>query len=427
MKGSKAFAAEALEPLRQRVMGAVAVRFDSAMIFPHAKAPRYDAYREYMSGLAFFYKDNAQAELRFRRAIESDPEYFWPQLCLYHTYEGRQNEKAEAVLQTLVAKHERYAPIERIWIDVLKADLAGKWADAVSHLRRAEQLEPNHPAIVINLGMFSLMINRPADLLEPFEKTDFEPWHKYAFGIAHFWWLSDAHHLLGNYSASLAEVQRGRKHYPNDPGLRLREVSALIALGKLDELTRVVEDSLSQPTDDRFTPGGVMLMSAAELGVHGYREAALSMAHRAVAWVRARPPDAAGSPQTRMALGRALFLAEQWDEAHAVFADLTTKDGNDDVYAVGYLGVIAARKGDRAAVLAYAERLRKLTRRFLFGEHTFWRAAIAAHLGDKDEAVTLLRESFAQGQSYGLWLHRDATLEPLRRYPPFEELVRPKG
>ncbi len=44
-----------------------------------------------------------------------------------------------------------------------------------------------------------------------------------------------------------------------------------------------------------------------------------------------------------------------------------------------------------------------------------------------DEAVDLLREAFAQGRQYGIWRHRDPTLEPLRCYPPFEELVRPEG
>ncbi len=85
------------------------------------------------------------------------------------------------------------------------------------------------------------------------------------------------------------------------------------------------------------------------------------------------------------------------------------------------------RKVDHAPSRALSEKLRSLKRPYLHSEHTRWRAAIAAQLGDKDEAVDLLREAFAQGQPYGIWLHRDATLEPLRGYPPFEDLVRPKG
>lgn len=59
---------------------------------------------------------------------------------------------------------------------------------------------------------------------------------------------------------------------------------------------------------------------------------------------------------------------------------------------------------------------------YLYGE--LWRASIAAQLGDRDEAVDLLREALAQGQSYDR-LHGNATLEP-RGYPPYEELVSPR-
>jgi hypothetical protein len=63
----------------------------------------------------------------------------------------------------------------------------------------------------------------------------------------------------------------------------------------------------------------------------------------------------------------------------------------------------------------------------LFGSHTYWRACIAAHLGDKQKAVKLLKEAFNQGQNYGVYLHNDMELEPLRDYPPFQELIKPKG
>ena len=46
---------------------------------------------------------------------------------------------------------------------------------------------------------------------------------------------------------------------------------------------------------------------------------------------------------------------------------------------------------------------------------------------ERDEAVDLLRRAFAQGLAFGLWVHVDPDLEPLRGYPPYEEIVRPKG
>jgi hypothetical protein len=63
----------------------------------------------------------------------------------------------------------------------------------------------------------------------------------------------------------------------------------------------------------------------------------------------------------------------------------------------------------------------------LFGEHAYRRAAISALLGERDEAVELLRETFVRGHHYSKRLHREMDLEPLRDYPPYQELVRPKG
>jgi hypothetical protein len=48
-------------------------------------------------------------------------------------------------------------------------------------------------------------------------------------------------------------------------------------------------------------------------------------------------------------------------------------------------------------------------------------------LGEKDEAVRLLREAFAQGNAYGVWLHRDILLEPLHGFPAFEAFKKPQS
>jgi hypothetical protein len=91
------------------------------------------------------------------------------------------------------------------------------------------------------------------------------------------------------------------------------------------------------------------------------------------------------------------------------------------------VGVTAARAGDRVTALKVAGELGRLDRKYLFGEHTWCRAAIAANLGEKEKAVELLREAIAQGQPYGSWLHHSFALEPLWDYPPFQELLKPKG
>ena len=113
-------------------------------------------------------------------------------------------------------------------------------------------------------------------------------------------------------------------------------------------------------------------------------------------------------------------------DARAVFEPITS-DSASMTEALGHLGAIAAREGDRVRALGFSQELAQLRLPYLRGAHTRWRARIAALLGDRDEAVQLLGRAFSEGVSYDLWIHTDMDLEPLRGYAPFEEMVRPKG
>ena len=63
------------------------------------------------------------------------------------------------------------------------------------------------------------------------------------------------------------------------------------------------------------------------------------------------------------------------------------------------------------------------------GYRTFERARIAGALGDLEQAMALLQESFEYGASWVRWplLHSDFDFESLHDYPPFQEFLRPRG
>jgi hypothetical protein len=98
----------------------------------------------------------------------------------------------------------------------------------------------------------------------------------------------------------------------------------------------------------------------------------------------------------------------------------------DDVNRLGFAGALAARRGDAAAAREADGALAALRRPYLAGRHTYWRARIAALLGERERAVALLREALREGQMYPA-LHGNADLVPLRDVPAFRELMRPKG
>jgi hypothetical protein len=64
---------------------------------------------------------------------------------------------------------------------------------------------------------------------------------------------------------------------------------------------------------------------------------------------------------------------------------------------------------------------------YSYGEIPYWRAAIAASLGDKETAVRLINEALAAGIRRLPEIHRLEEFQSLRGYAPFEAILRPKG
>jgi hypothetical protein len=93
----------------------------------------------------------------------------------------------------------------------------------------------------------------------------------------------------------------------------------------------------------------------------------------------------------------------------------------------GWLGVITAASGDAAEARRISDDLTVTGHPRHAAWGTYWQAAIAAHLGDKDRAVDLLAEAFSKGFPYGLYLHRTPDFEPLWDHQRFQELLEPKG
>jgi hypothetical protein len=125
-------------------------------------------------------------------------------------------------------------------------------------------------------------------------------------------------------------------------------------------------------------------------------------------------------------LANTLLQLGRWDEARALLEGLQ-KEFPEGVAHLGRLGIVAARQGRTQDAQQIATALRDIERPYLRGIHTLWRARVAAVLGERENALSLLRESLAQGQPFGPWLHIDDGFESIRSEPAFRELLEPKG
>ena len=167
-----------------------------------------------------------------------------------------------------------------------------------------------------------------------------------------------------------------------------------------------------------------MRIAGEELRAHGDEDAAMTFLNQAIQWYRSRPAEELDS-LFRDGYGLTLYYARRWEEAKSVFEELA-KEAPDNIWCQRYIGCIAARQGDREEALKVSEWLKNLKRPYLGREHTYYRAGIAAILGDKDQAVSLLKDSFMQGFTPGLDLHTNFEFESLWDCPSFLEILRPK-
>jgi tetratricopeptide (TPR) repeat protein len=448
--GPRDKAMEAVESVRQRVIDAVAARYLNPLfdlMTREVKPPSYEAQKEFLTGSALTYSDLPPAIVHLKRAIELDPEFVTARIMLWAAYNGQGNlTEQEGQLQAVAKMQERLTPVNRRNLDWCRANLAGRLEEMYSAARDLVKLVPDSAIDNFDLAMSAYFTNRPREAIEVFSRPlgwDVIVRPEVPFGALTFMFVTGALHELGEHEEELKEARRGGQVYPGLLNMRSYEARALVALGRLDEVDRLADEILATPSHwfylncclSRGTPAYVMLSAAEELRAHGDREASLRMAGRAADWCRSRTGEEARREDVRAGLGDALYQAERWEDAKAVFATLASEHP-DNINYKGRLGALAARRGDRVAAERIAEELRRCESRYLWGNHTTRSARIIALLGDKERAVGLLREAVAQGSGsgeepdsygYGFIYRHSMDLEPLRGYPPFEELIKPKG
>jgi len=326
----------------------------------------------------------------------------------------------------------RMTPYDRASIQYARASFNGDREGAANALRRMLELWPTDSLARNYLGGEAISLNRPGEAAEVLEPA--------VFSLApsryeEAWWplrdMTAALHMLGDYQRELEYADVGLERLPDVGRFHAAKARALAAMGLVVEAKEVIDACLSvRLREGGYNVGRVMTVTACELRAHGHRQASDDMAARAVAWWDKKVSESDTEERDPWDLWwqtYALYVAGRWDEAREPLEELERRGWNP-AFVDGALGVIAASTGDQEEARRIFDELPvdpgdPRSARF----RSTWRAAIAANLGQKDRAVELLREAFSQGQTYGPWLHINANLEPLWDYPPFQELIEPKG
>src|SRR5947208_2511613 len=218
-------------------------------------------------------------------------------------------------------------------------------------------------------------------------------------------------------------------------------------LAPLDQhyLTWVLAQSRGDRQRALETAREMAAIAALELAAHDHQPDAPAAGMWAVRWLEGRPGAEVHSVANRFRLALAYYVVGRLDDTRRLLEGLAseraagvpdyatmrwiaviTGDSPDRVTIEGFLGVLAARQERRADALALARTLQAMSPRYLYGRHTMWRARIHAVLGERDTAVGLVQEAFAQGYPRGGVMHLFPSLRSLGDYPPYQQLLTPK-
>jgi hypothetical protein len=266
----------------------------------------------------------------------------------------------------------------------------------------------------------ALAVNRPNEavsLLRRFDPAQYGEQNQ----LRHWRLLTHALHWVGDYEEELSAARRWRERMPG-AGFA-EEMRALAALGRTEDVVhRVEEQWISRPWTDSISDR--VQAVAVELIVHGHPDEGSHLLQELLQKYEGSPPEVRSALDSQEKHGTMLYILGRWDEATAVFQELD-EAGYHPGFVTGFLGLLAARRGDQAGVDG-ADQYYASRRGRAAGWATHWRARIAATAGDKARAVEFLRQAFQQGWPYW-WQQAQFDFRSLRGYPPFEEFLRPKG
>lgn len=432
---------EAVELLRRKVLGALATVLDPRLATwagTASQPPSFEAYRLYMDGLGLYVRGLNTRE-RYREAVRHlsrayalDSTFTAPLLWLVAVHRhAAEFPSADSLVRILQRRKDRLAPWDRAMVDYHDAYLGGDHSGAYEAAKRVVAIAPG-TEWVYWLASAALALNRPREALDLLVGLD--PERGWMSSWRPYWTqLLEARHMLGDYRGELRDVERARGARPD--GYRLQEWRALVALGRVEQVTSWAGAFMSTQTERSWPNIRLFLTLILELRAHGQHAAAQEMLERTLAWYDQARPAEREDTVFRMSHGRALFLAGRYDEARSVLERLIAGYSEDPGRgtiryweAFGLLGIMAARRGDPLEAARISDLIEATTTAYHYGEHTVWRAAIAAHLGERERAMELLNDAVREGLHFTLALHDGYYgLDPLRGYPPFEEFLRPKG
>ena len=414
----------AVDALRDRLLGALASR-EMTQMAQTQRAPTYAAYQAFAAGYERFalHGDNRGSRPFFLRAIALDSTYFRAYQLLARQYlNAGEYPRADSLVRRMERFPNGISSDERLQLGYMQAELEG---DVARMLRAQQQIAArDSSAVALTLiGEASDWLLQPGVAIPALERSDSA--YQLIGGSAvrmHAFVLTEAYHEAGAHDRELSTLLRRRSAFRSATTFGELQLRALAGLRRGPAAVALADTLLRTEGDSTGEAATAVTVGALEFRAHGDGPAAARLLAMAREWFASHPAHD-GLPTRTLSEGISLLASGQADSAAARFASITRDTSL--LEAAGYLGLAQAARGNRARAHAIADSLSTIRRRWIFGENTFWRAAIVGALGERELAVQLLQQANREGQQMQSW-HYVAALDSLHGYAPFEALIRPR-
>jgi tetratricopeptide (TPR) repeat protein len=385
--------------------------------------PSYAAYRAFIEGLEIFWgSDFAGSRRHFQRAIALDPDYHLPRILLIFSHRNvGEWVEAEPLVSELERRRDELSPYEGYRLDQLIAVANGDLQAAYHATHQASSISPEFGP-VMDGAVYAIRLNRPKESIEAMQTIDTS---RVLIGWTQYWErLTAARHMLGEHDEELNEALAARALYPDSLRVQFTEARARAALGDIDGIHQLIDDSIRLGMQPGWTAGGLLRATGEELITHGKPDAGYEILARAITWYQNLPPKEKEALNESQAI--TLLSAGRVEDAIVLLELLQQKDPNR-FSTLGALGLAKALQGNRAGAERISEQLENINVPYSFGNTSVWQAKIAAALGNKDQAMVFLRRAFSEGTGMDDWIHREPAFRSLLDHPAYQDLLQPIG
>ena len=439
---------EGIEALRQSTTVTLASMLDLRIhdfVSSTSHLPRLDAYHEFIAAEELHWRgDMKNALTHFARAGQLDSSFFLVNARMAIT--AARAERCDIVDSIAAANSASLSSAsdeEKPWILSSVALCDGNMDEVVRLQRGILAQHPRSPLPRWALAGALRRANRPAEAAAIL--GTFDPEHDLGWvsgGRRYFFWreLINAQHAIGDYTGEWKSADRFAHTPPgpimsyyykarsfagrHDPGAAVRMVDSIQSLPA--ELFEPGDSSRIRPIRAATTGWTIYGMSE-DLLAHGHPVESRALAKRAVKWVEGRTEEERRDPEYRLIMAQAQMMSGSYREAQALLAGLVNADSTNVTY-IAALGRAAALSGDTATARRIAASLVTKPGERGAGARILGRAEIAAAMGDRAGAMSILESlPYRLHPSDFLLLHSVAGLAPLHDQPRFKAFIRPKG